>query len=148
MKIAVSTDLRCDLVEHLLRTLPDLGHTVEYFGPAEIDGEADWPVVTEAAARAVATHACDEAVVLCWTGTGASICANKIAGVRAALCGDAETAVGARKYNHANVLALSIRTTTAALADEILAAWFGQPWTEDAWNRTQVAHINALDDRH
>ena len=70
----------------------------------------------------------DQGVVCCWTGTGASIAANKVAGARAALCADAETARGARRWNDANVLALSLRTTSAALLDEILDGWFdGEP---------------------
>ena len=66
----------------------------------------------------------DQAVVCCWTGTGASIAANKVAGIRAALCADAETARGARRWNDANVLALSLRTTSPALLGEILDGWF------------------------
>lgn len=147
MKIALSTDLRAAVVDHIVKWLADHGHEVSYFGPKERGGEADWPLVTQQAAESAANGACDEAIVLCWTGTGAAICANKVRGVRAALCGDAETAKGARKWNHANVLALSIRLTTAAVADEILAAWFSEPFSDDAWNKTQVSRITAMEEQ-
>ena len=77
----------------------------------------------------------------CWTGTGASIAANKVPGIRAALCGDAETAEGARKWNDANVLALSLRTTSAALLSEILDAWFAGEPSSDEERRRERRHI-------
>lgn len=80
----------------------------------------------------------------CWTGTGASIAANKVAGVRAALCSDAATADGARRWNDANVLALSLRATSPAVLEEILDAWFaGSPSTE-ADDRANVAHLEEI----
>lgn len=82
-----------------------------------------WPDVAEQVARLVATGAVDDGIVCCWTGTGVSIAANKVPGIRAALCGDAETARGARRWNDANVLALSLRATSAAIAEEIVDAW-------------------------
>jgi ribose 5-phosphate isomerase B len=86
--------------------------------------------------------------VFCWTGTGASIAANKVAGVRAALCHDAETARGAKKWNHANVLAISLRTTSEAIAKEILDAWFETPYSDDEWNLKQVGRIRDLEVRN
>ena len=145
MRIAVSADLRAPLVDTVLGWLATHGHDASYFGPEEPGGEQDWPVVTEQAARAVADRTCDAAIVLCWTGTGACIVANKVPGVRAALCGDAQTAAGARKYNDANVLALSIRATSAAVAEEILAVWFSEPSGQDAWNRAQLDRVAKLD---
>lgn len=145
MKIALSSDLRCELVDHVQTWLERAGHDVQYHGPADAGGESDWPVVTRAAAEAVAGGDCDEAVVICWTGTGAALCANKVKGVRAALCNDPQTARGARKWNHANALALSIRKTTPALADEILSAWFDEPWTKDDWNMQQIERIAQLE---
>ncbi len=84
---------------------------------------------------------------MCWTGTGASLAANKVPGVRAALCADAETARGARTWNHANVLALSLRSTSEPVAHEILDAWFATPYSQDEWNRQQVEKIRAMDTR-
>ena len=86
----------------------------------------------------------DQAVVACWTGTGASIAANKVPGIRAALCADAETASGARKWNDANVLALSLRSTSEALLEEILDAWFaGAASTEDD-DAANIRHVGEI----
>ncbi len=145
MRIAVSTDLRSALVGALLAWLEGREHEVRYLGPEEEGGEADWPVVTRAAAEAVRDDEAEEAIVCCWTGTGAALCANKVHGVRAALCSDAETARGARKWNHANVLALSLRTTSEPLLEEILEAWFDEPWSTDVWNREQIERVEALE---
>ena len=106
----------------------------------------DWAWATEAAARDVAEGRAEQAVVCCWTGTGASIAANKVAGVRAALCADAATAAGARRWNDANVLALSLRTTTEALLGEILDAWFAGEPSEEAEDRANVAHLDQIGD--
>jgi len=144
MRIAVSSDEHTELVTTVLQELRKRGHEATYLGPKE--GEtADWPVVSAAAAGAVAGKQADQAVVMCWTGTGACIAANKVKGVRAALCGDAETARGARRWNDANVLALSLRATSGAVAKEILEAWFGTEADGDDWNRAQLVRIAALD---
>lgn len=81
----------------------------------------------------------------CWTGTGASIAANKVPGVRAALCTDAYTADGARRWNDANVLALSLRLTSEPLLREILDAWFAAEASADADDRENVARVGRLD---
>lgn len=136
MKIAVSSDARTHLVDAVLDDLGKRGHQVEYLGP-----ELDWPIVTLEAAERVAQGAADEAIVMCWTGTGATLAANKVPGVRAALCHDAETAKGARTWNHANVLGLSLRATPEAVAKEILTAWFETPFSNDEWNLCQMQRI-------
>ena len=106
------------------------------------DAEPDaWAWASEAAARDVAEGRAEQGVVCCWTGTGASIAANKVAGVRAALCGDAPTAEGARRWNDANVLALSLRATSAAELTEILDAWFGGEPSAEADDRANVEHV-------
>ena len=81
----------------------------------------------------------------CWTGTGASIAANKVGGVRAALCGDAITADGARRWNDANVLALSLRATSEAELEEILDAWFAAAPSGEAEDRANVAHLAEIE---
>lgn len=144
MKIAVSSDEHTHLVDFILEELKKRGHDVLYLGP-EPGQEADWPVVTREAAECVARGEADEGIVMCWTGTGASIAANKVPGVRAALCHDAETARGARIWNHANVLALSLRATSEPIAKEILDAWFSTPYSDDAWNRTQIERIRRME---
>ena len=147
MRIAVSTDERTHLVEAILADLARRGHDVAYFGPA-VGVEADWPDVTLQAAEQVAGGAADEAIVMCWTGTGCTIAANKVPGIRAALCADAETAKGARTWNHANVLALSLRATPEAVATEILDAWFATPLSTDAWNRQQIERVRAIEQKY
>ena len=128
----------------LVERLEGDGHEVLRFGAYDPSANADWAWGSEAAARAVADGRADQGVVCCWTGTGASIAANKVSGVRAALCGDPETAEGARKWNDANVLALSLRLVSEPLLGEILAAWFGSAPSSDPADAANVAHINEI----
>jgi RpiB/LacA/LacB family sugar-phosphate isomerase len=92
----------------------------------------------------VAEGRADQAVVCCWTGTGASIAANKVPGARAARCADAETARGARRWNDANVLALSLRSTSPALLQEILDGWFEAGPSEDEEDRANIRHVDEI----
>lgn len=144
MKIAVSTDERTHLVEVVLDELRKREHEVHYLGPESGESE-DWPEVTRQAVEEVVSKEADEAVVLCWTGTGCSIAANKVSGIRAALCHDAETAKGARIWNRANVLALSLRATPEAVVKEILDAWFDTPYSNDEWNLKQIERIRKME---
>lgn len=146
MRIAVSTDERTSLIDDLLRELEERGHEVVYFGPEETGGSVDWPDVTLEAVKAIRRGDADEAIVACWTGTGCSIAANKMPGIRAALCADAETAQGARIWNHANVLALSLRATSPAVLEEILNRWFETPFSDDDWNLKQISRIRELEE--
>ena len=140
MKIAVGSDERTHLTDTVIEELQKRGHDLLLFGPlAENDPEVDWPLTSSKVAESVAAHQADEGIVFCWTGTGASIAANKIPGIRASLCGDAETARGARAWNDANVLCLSLRTTTPILAREILDAWLNA--TPDPSESEQIARI-------
>jgi len=145
-QIAVSCDEHASLVDVLLEVLRERGYDPLYFGPGHKDEAQDWPLVTQQAVDCIRDGRCAEAIVMCWTGTGCSIVANKMPGVRAALCHDAESARGARIWNHANVLALSVRTTSEAVLKEILKAWFETSFSDDDWNRTQIARVAALDD--
>jgi ribose 5-phosphate isomerase B len=147
MKIAVSTDERVHLVEVILEELQRRGHEVAYFGPEVGEASVDWPAVTLEAVEQVTGEQADEAIVMCWTGTGCSIAANKVPGIRAALCHDAETARGARIWNHANVLALSLRATSEPVVKEILDRWFDTPPSDDDWNLHQVASLKDIEDR-
>ena len=131
-------------MESLFSELKDRGHDVTYFGP-EKDESMDWPVVTEQAAQLVASGEAAEGIVMCWTGTGASIAANKIQGIRAALCLDGATAKGARTWNHANVLALSLQSTDDTTLKEILDVWFTTPYSSDKWNLQQIDRIRKLE---
>lgn len=133
MKIALGADENTNLVSAIARHLEDKGHEVRRYGAAAGEQEP-WAETGARVAESVARGENDFGVVCCWTGTGVSIAANKIAGVRAALCADAQTARGARKWNDANVLALSLRATSEEVSKEILDAWLAEPYgkTEDA----------------
>ncbi len=147
MKIAIGSDERTHLTDFVVAELEQRGHEILPFGPlAANDPEVDWPLTSSKVARAVATGQAEEGIVFCWTGTGASIAANKVPGIRAALCHDAQTASGARTWNHANVLALSLRTTSEAIAKEILEAWVTTPYSADEWNRQQMERIRELEE--
>ena len=124
MKIAVGSDERTPLTDAVLEHLREQGHDLTLAGPLN-DQPASWPQVARQVAEAVTREQVDEGLLFCWTGTGVTIAANKVPGVRAALCDDAETARGARLWNDANVLCLSLRRTSHIIALEILKAWFG-----------------------
>jgi ribose 5-phosphate isomerase B len=146
MKIAVAADERVGVAEAVVDQLRERGHEPVAHG-ALADGEReDWAWASEAAARDVAEGRAEQAIVCCWTGTGASIAANKVDGVRAALCLDAQTAAGARKWNDANALALSLRATSEAELAEILDAWFGGEASGDADDAANVQHLAEMED--
>jgi ribose 5-phosphate isomerase B len=148
MKVAVGSDEKSPLTEAVLEDLRKRGCELVLFGPLTAgDAECDWPLTSGKVAEAVRSGLVEQGIVCCWTGTGASIAANKVPGIRAALCHDAETARGARIWNHANVLALSLRATSPAIAKEILEAWFSTPWSKDEWNQTQIERVQALEDK-
>jgi len=161
MRIAVAADEDTGVAGAVVAQLRDRGHEPLLHGalaagerwprgPGSLAGvrpggeTRGWAWASEAAARDVADGRADQAVVCCWTGTGASIAANKVPGIRAALCGDAETAAGARKWNDANVLALSLRTTSEAVLAEILDAWFSADPSSDDDDRANVAHLEEI----
>ena len=141
MKIAVAADERTGIADAVVAELRKRGHEPIPHGALNDEERDDWAWASEAAARDVADGRADQGIVCCWTGTGASIAANKVPGVRAALCGDAETADGARKWNDANVLALSLRTTSEALLSEILDAWFAGEASSNEGDTANVAHL-------
>jgi ribose 5-phosphate isomerase B len=138
MKIIVGADEGGEAPEALVTLLRERGHDVSVRGP--LAGEPlRWADVARTVGEAVASGQAEQGVLFCWTGTGVSIAANKVAGVRAALCGDAETARGARAWNDANVLCLSLRSTTAALAREIAEAWLTS--APDGTEADQIARL-------
>ena len=147
MRISVAADERTGIADALLSELRRRGHEPIAHGALAEGERDDWAWASEEAARDVAEGRAEQAVVCCWTGTGASIAANKVPGLRAALCGDAATADGARKWNDANCLALSLRTTSEAELSEILDAWFaGAPSVEDD-DRANVEHLDEIQRR-
>jgi ribose 5-phosphate isomerase B len=144
MRIAVSADERTGVADEVAEALRARGHDPILHGALSEDERDDWAWASEAAARDVASGRAEQAIVCCWTGTGASIAANKVGGIRAALCADAETARGARRWNDANVLALSLRTTSPALLEEILDGWFEAGPSDDAGDRANVSHVDQI----
>ncbi len=127
MKIAVGSDEKTHLTDFVVEELKKRGHEIELFGP--LKGEPlSWAEVGEQVALAVSQGHCQEGILFCWTGTGVSIAANKVPGIRAALCFDSKTAEGSRKWNQANILVMSLRLTSEAVALEILDAWFSTKW--------------------
>jgi ribose 5-phosphate isomerase B len=144
MKIAVAADERTGVADAVVEELRRRGHEPLLHGA--LSGERDdWAWASEAAARDVADGRAEQGVVCCWTGTGASIAANKVHGIRAALCGDAATAAGARRWNDANVLALSLRTTSPAVLEEILDAWFDAAPSAEDDDRANVDHLSEIE---
>ena len=147
MRISIAADELTGVAGSLAPELERRGHNVIAHGVLTTGERAEWAWACERTARDVADGVAEQGIVCCWTGTGASIAANKLDGVRAALCGDAATASGARRWNDANVLALSLRTTSEALLAEILDAWFAGAPSDDAEDRANVQHLAALERR-
>jgi ribose 5-phosphate isomerase B len=145
MRIAVAADERTGVADTLVAELRARGHEPACHGALSDTERDDWAWASEAAARDVAAGRAEQAVVCCWTGTGASIAANKVPGIRAALCADASTAAGARRYNDANVLALSLRATSRAELVEILDAWFAAGPSFEPDDRANVAHLAEIE---
>jgi ribose 5-phosphate isomerase B len=144
VKISVAADERTGVAETLVEELRRRGHEPIVHGALEPDERDDWAWASETAARDVAAGRADQAIVACWTGTGCSIAANKVPGIRAALAFDAETAEGARKWNDANVLALSLRATSEAVLNEILDAWFAGESSTDEGDLANIRHVDQI----
>lgn len=139
MKVALGSDERTKLTDAVAEDLRRRGHEVVTVGPPAGE-EGEWPEVSKRVGSMVADADADTAVLFCWTGTGASIAANKVPGVRAALCTDPATAGGARRYNDANVLVMSLRLTSESVASEMLDEWFSTGPDPD-----EAANIASLD---
>jgi ribose 5-phosphate isomerase B len=145
VKVSVAADERVGIADAVVDELRRRGHELVPHGALADAERDDWAWASEAAARDVADGRAEQAIVCCWTGTGASIAANKVTGVRAALCGDAATAAGARRWNDANVLALSLRATSEAELGEILDAWFDAGPSAEPDDRANVEHLSDIE---
>jgi ribose 5-phosphate isomerase B len=119
VKFIIGSDDAVAALQHVAELLADRGHEVTAVVVKP------WGEVALEVAHAVASKSVDQGIVMCWTGTGVAMAANKVPGIRAALCVDSGTAAGARKWNDANVLALSLRLLSDPLAAEIVDAWLG-----------------------
>jgi ribose 5-phosphate isomerase B len=144
VRISLSADELTGVADAIAAELERRGHEPLLHGALADAERCDWAWASEAVARDVAEGRAQRGIVCCWTGTGASIAANKVAGMRAALCFDAVSAAGARRWNDANVLALSLRTTSAAVLVEILDAWFDADPSSDRDDRANVEHVAAI----
>jgi ribose 5-phosphate isomerase B len=145
MRISVAADELTGVARALVGELERRGHEALTHGALSEEERDDWAWASEAAARDVAEGRAEQAIVCCWTGTGASIAANKVASVRAALCLDAASAEGARRWNDANALALSLRATSEAELVEILDAWFSAAPSDEAGDLANVEHVREIE---
>ena len=138
MKLVVGTDDNLELARTVVGDLRTRGHDVTV-----LDAEP-WPDVARRVGEAVAAGEADHGVLFCWTGTGTSMAANKVPGVRAALVWDPWIAEGARRWNDANVLVMSLKLTDTETARAILDAWFSVA-TPDEDERENIARLMELD---
>jgi ribose 5-phosphate isomerase B len=146
VRIALVSDEPYPVHSTVREWLAERGHEVVPFGSVATGEESPWALAAEQAAEAVARGDCDQGIFFCWTGTGISMAANKVSGIRAALCSDPGQAAGARVWNHANVLCLSNRTLADDLAKEILQVWFDTEPGERG--SAGVADLAGVDERH
>jgi ribose 5-phosphate isomerase B len=147
LKLAVGSDEKTVLTEFVVKELKRRDHNITLFGP--LRGEAmGWPDVGEKVGLEVSKGRADQGILFCWTGTGVTIAANKVPGIRAALCWDAETAKGARMWDDANVLAMSLRSTSTAVAKEILDSWFSSSAVATGIDAELITRAKALDAKY
>lgn len=147
MKIATSADERTNLTDFVIKYLQDHGHEVHLFGALR-DKNLEWVDSSKELAEAVVDKKCDEGILFCWTGTGACMTANKIPTIRAALCLDSEEAKGAKTWNHANVLVMSLRMTSEPVAEEILNTWFSTEFGKEEFDTRNMNKLKELEARY
>jgi ribose 5-phosphate isomerase B len=144
MKLSVGSDMDMHVARVVFDKLRERGHAVTVYGPV-VEQKILWPEVARRVAEDVAAGRADEGVLFCWTGTGVSMAANKVPGIRAALCDDAETARGARLWNRANVVCMSLRRTSEVVAEEILDKWFETEYQPNEEDDSCLAQIEVLE---
>ena len=147
LRVSVGSDEKTVLTDFVVEELKRRGHTITLSGPLKGDAMG-WPDIGEKVGLEVSGGKADQGVVFCWTGTGVTIAANKVSGVRAALCWDAETAKGARMWDDANVLAMSLRSTSTAVAKEILEAWFSSDPVKTGADAELIERVKKLDSKY
>jgi ribose 5-phosphate isomerase B len=147
MKIAIGSDEKTHLTEKVVERVKEMGHHVELHGPL-VGRDSYWPAVAQEVAESIVDGSADEAILFCWTGTGISLAANKVPGIRAALCADAETAKGARLWNNANILCMSLRATSEVVAEEILEAWYATDYQPNEVDDTCIAQVAAIEKKY
>ncbi|MDA8219215.1 MAG: ribose 5-phosphate isomerase B, partial [Dehalococcoidales bacterium] len=146
MRVAIGADhVGYDLKKVVGELLTSQGHEFTDFSPLECNPDDDYPDVAAEVARSVANGSFDRGILICGTGIGVSITANKVPGVRAALCGDTFSAHSSREHNDSNVLCLGAWVVGQGLAKEIVAAWLGAEFSTAERHRRRVNKMNALD---
>lgn len=145
MRVSIGSDDLYPVVVALCEELKKMGFEVKAYGALASGKIEPWPDVAFSVAADVAEGRADFGILVCYTGTGVSIAANKVKGVRAALCFDAESARGARLWNDANILVLSGRLITPYVGREILSAWLSvkEPDKSEIENIRKVAEWEA-----
>ena len=144
MKLSVGSDERTHLTDWVVGNLERRGMVLNLHGALKAGEDSRWPEVAKRVAREVTDGQCEQGVLFCWTGTGVSMAANKVPGVRAALCADAETARGARMWNDANVLCMSLRIISPQVAEEILNAWYSTVQVDET-ELDNIDQVNRMD---
>ncbi len=147
MRIAVSSDGKSRLTRYVIEYLRSAGHNVVLFGALR-KKNAEWVEASSVPVEQFMEGKFDEVILFCWTGTGAAIAANKVPGIRAALCTEPDQARGARRWNHANVLVLSMQLTSNAKAREILDAWFSEEYGTTQFDLRNVAKLDKLEKKY
>ena len=146
MKIAIACDHGAlELKNVLIKRLEMQGHTVCNFGTDTLDS-CDYPDYAAPAAKAVASGACDKGIVLCTTGIGVSITANKVKGIRCALLSDVMSARMTREHNDTNMMAIGAGVVGTMLACEIVDTWLGTPFSGEARHQRRIDKMMALED--
>ncbi len=148
MRIAIGSDEHTELTDAVVAELESKGHELVRFGALKDGASPDekrWTAAARAVAQAVSQGECQNGILFCWTGTGVAMAANKVPNVRAALCADAQTAQGARRWNDANVLVMSLRLTSIAVAKEMLREWLITLPDKDEENQRCLAELQDLE---
>lgn len=151
MNLAIGSDEQTHLTDFVCRELESQEHTLLKFGalcPTASHEEKRWTSVAHQVAECVSNGTCQQGILFCWTGTGVTMAANKVPNVRAALCTDAETAKGARRWNNANILAMSLRLTSETVAKEMLREWFSTMPDTDAENQACLSELEKLERKY
>ena len=133
MKLVVASDERTNLTDFVIVYLKKKGHKLIFLGDL-LKKNGKWAEIGKEAAEIVASKKVDQGIVFCWSGTGICMAANKVKGIRAALCWDGETARLARKWDDANVLCMSLRSTSEQVAKETIDVWFSTNFDEEGLN--------------
>lgn len=145
MKIAISYDHGgFDIKDDIIKTIQELGHEVINFGPNTNDS-VDYPDFIYPCAKAVAYDEVDLGIIICGTGIGASIVANKVRGIRCALVNSVEVAELTREHNNSNVLALAGRTTDLETNIAIVKAWLSTPFSDDERHIKRIRKISEIE---